>query len=194
MVDKICIIDGCKSAQAAKGYCDNHYRLAKRNGSPLIKKKASNGELLNWVRSNCQKDTNECIIWPFALKSNGYASFRQNYKMLYAHREVCKIAHGGPPTPKHHAAHSCNNRACVNAGHLRWATAEENAKDKTKHGTQPYGEKVHNAKLTKEQVRVIRNLRGKAPQSKIGEMFGITQSHVKDIQLGKCWKEEINGN
>jgi hypothetical protein len=45
-----------------------------------------------------------------------------------AHRAMCRLIHGNPPTPKHQAAHSCGNgrRGCVHPGHLRWATDAEN--------------------------------------------------------------------
>ena len=194
MTEKICTIDDCKGLQVAKGYCDNHYRLMRRNGSPFVRKKAGNGSLYEWLVNNCMTQTDKCIIWPFALKSNRYAAFYKNGRKIHAHRFACELKNGSPPSPKHHAAHKCNNRSCVNALHLRWATATENAKDKIKHGTHVFGEKAYNAKLTEEQVKVIRSLRGKVPQSKIGKLFNITQSHVKDIQLGKRWKGIINGN
>jgi hypothetical protein len=56
---------------------------------------------------------------------------------LYAHRLMCQLAHGDPPTPDHIAAHSCGrgHEGCVNPNHLSWKTYSENELDKRVHGT-----------------------------------------------------------
>jgi hypothetical protein len=42
------------------------------------------------------------------------------------HRFTCWAAHGPPPALKMVAAHSCNNKACLNPMHLRWLTHADN--------------------------------------------------------------------
>jgi predicted XRE-type DNA-binding protein len=44
-----------------------------------------------------------------------------------------------------------------------------------------------NAKLTVEAVQEIRRLRGKRRQVEVAAQFGISQSHVNDIQRGTAW-------
>ena len=31
---RTCIVEGCEEAHVARGYCQNHYRVFKRNGTP----------------------------------------------------------------------------------------------------------------------------------------------------------------
>jgi hypothetical protein len=49
-------------------------------------------------------------------------------------RLLCEEIYGPPPTSKHQAAHNtpngCVGGLCVNGGHLRWATNQENMQDK----------------------------------------------------------------
>lgn len=185
---KSCTIQNCTKSHVARGLCRNHYEIMRRNGSPIIRQRVSPNELLRFIHLNCQKNTDNCIEAPFGMKQNGYAAFGRDGKKIHAHREVCIIAHGKPPSKKHHAAHSCGNKKCLNSRHLRWATPSENQKDKISHGTQYFGSDVHNAKLKNEDVLQIRSFRGKLSQSKIAEMFGISQSYVSEIQLKKTWE------
>ena len=39
-----CSIEGCERPRVARGWCDSHYRLWKKNGDPLIKKTRTRGE------------------------------------------------------------------------------------------------------------------------------------------------------
>jgi hypothetical protein len=76
------------------------------------------------------------LIWPFARYNNGYGNVTF-YDALGkhstgAHRIMCKLVHGEPPTPKHEAAHSCGNGTggCINPHHLRSDTRGGNNADK----------------------------------------------------------------
>ena len=77
-----------------------------------------------------------CYLWTAALGGNvrslqGIVGW--NGKVLRVPRIVCEETNGPPPTSKHHAAHNtpngCVGGLCVNGGHLRWATARQNAAD-----------------------------------------------------------------
>lgn len=71
---------------------------------------------------------------------------------------------------------------------LRWATSSENTKYAYAFGFAKSGEEHGRAKLTNEQVRAIRvNVAG-LKTYELAEKFGVSQSDVSDIQLGKIFK------
>lgn len=53
----------------------------------------------------------------------------RNGRTVLAHRAVCELYHGPPPTPEHEAGHIClggENSLCVNPAHVEWQSPEEN--------------------------------------------------------------------
>lgn len=71
---------------------------------------------------------------------------------------------------------------------LRWDTPKGNAADRVRHGTQQYGEKVHGAKLTSEQISAILRMRASGMiYDDIGREFGVTGANICYIVLGQTW-------
>jgi hypothetical protein len=136
----------------------------------------------------------DCLIWPFARTDQGYGHLHFNGDLLYVHRLACEFVNGKPPTPKHHAAHSCGNGAagCCNPHHLRWSTAKENAHDKFVHGTQILGERTYNAKLNNMQVHLIRLWRPHMTQQQRADIFGVSREMVSRIDRGLAWSWQID--
>lgn len=127
----------------------------------------------------------DCLIWPFARTRDGYGKFSGKI----VSRLVCEKTHGPPPTPEHQAAHSCGNGhlGCVTIRHLSWKTRQENAMDKTAHGTQPVGDRNGRAKLSEADIQAIRDLPDRLPQRQIGLMFNVSQQQISKIRCGKTW-------
>ncbi len=125
----------------------------------------------------------ECVIWPFTCCTPGYGIFMAHKKMHLAHRYMCHLIHGNPPTSEHHAAHACGNRRCVNPGHLSWKTQSENQLDRREHGTT----KKTATKLTRQQANQIWQLRGQETSVVTAAKYGITESNVRQIQNGTIW-------
>ena len=135
-------------------------------------------------------ETDECILWPMATR-NGYGTFQRGRgKNVYAHREVCTLAHGVPASPDMQAAHRCGNHACINRRHLRWATRAENEHDKKAHGRSNDGERQGSSVLTEDDIRGIRALwsRGRHTQQEIADLFNTHQGQVSMIVNRKAWK------
>jgi hypothetical protein len=75
----------------------------------------------------------------------------------------------------------------MNPKHMSWKTSKENSQDTIRHGKWNHGETASFAKLTREQVREIRKLKGTMSLGRIGELFGVTKSAVSSIHVGRSW-------
>lgn len=182
-----CTIDGCDRPQKAQGYCDPHYRRLLRHGTPTAGV-AIKGEPERFLLDVAAKFRGEeCLLWPYGFGSHGYGSLTFRGKSGSAHRFVCAEVHGEPPTPQHDAAHSCGIRGCVNPAHLRWATRSENAADMVEHGTHHRGERQWCARLTEDDVRAIRRLKGKRTAYSVAKDFGVSAGAIHGIFNGQTW-------
>lgn len=186
----ICAVADCGKRSHRLSYCRAHYERFRRHGDPQGGRTAD-GEPFRWLERHKGHVADGCLTWPFARRSGTYGRFRSsgNGPTIYAHREMCRLAHGQPPTDLHQATHSCGNGhlGCVNPRHLRWATNEENCADKKLHGTENTGERNGRSKLTEENVREIRRLSAGLSQTQIAERFGVSRAAVSDVVSGRRW-------
>lgn len=135
--------------------------------------------------------TDECVDWPYARTSAGYGAITVAGKQESTHVLACVRRHGQPPTDQHEVAHSCHNRLCMNARHLRWATRAENAGDRLADGSLRRGERCPTSRLTAAQVVEIRLLyaSGTVTQRQVAKMYGIAQTTVSGIVRKVRWIE-----
>lgn len=185
---RICSIKGCDAPVLARGWCKRHYDRWRRHGDPLTCKEehADRGAPEQWIREHVSWSDKDCLIWPFARYQTGYAKMAKEIPC----RMMCRFAHGPAPTSAHEVAHSCGkgHEGCVNPIHLRWATRKQNHADKHIHGTMPFAEKHYKAKLTTNQVKHVRRLRGKLSQSEIALKFGVSRGCISGILSGSTWR------
>jgi hypothetical protein len=140
--------------------------------------------IMLWIRDVALPYQNDaCLIWPFARSRDGYGNFGREGKNIKAHRYICTLVKGEPPTPDHHAAHSCGRGpdGCVSPIHLSWKTPAENFLE---------GQKHPRRKLTAEQVIEIRALKDLERVQDIAERFGVTECNIRKIQAGKLWRQD----
>lgn len=188
---RLCSIPACDKSCVARGYCKTHYYRLKKYGSPTAGKETPGFARRFIYNVAISYPGDDCLVWPYARDSKGYArSILSNFKSTLAHRIVCEIVHGAPPTPKHEAAHLCGNGSggCVNPHHLSWKNHTENMLDKMIHGTHVEGERVGSAKIKECHVLEIRATAGKMTQRKIAAIYDISQQTVSDIQTRKIWR------
>lgn len=180
----LCLVEGCGKPLNAKGYCRNHYYRFRMHGDPLSGK-AAKGEPLAWIKQHVNHDSDECLIWPFARFANGYGAACDTN----ASNIMCQEAYGPAPDDAPFALHSCGNGSlgCVHPKHLRWGTQAENMQDSVEDGTRCRGESQHYHKLTEDNVRDIRRLRGVIKQKDIASQFGIDPETVRRIQKRQAW-------
>lgn len=149
--------------------------------------RTSPGIPLEWIRKNSTHSGSECLIWPFARRSDGYANLCSGP----AYRVMCELAYGPPPTSRHQAAHSCGNGklGCINPCHLGWKTHTENAADKIAHNTVAAGERHGASKLTKNKVAEIRTAcKSGVSQAQMARRFGVAYQTIWDVVHGKTWE------
>ncbi|WP_352842055.1 HNH endonuclease [Mesorhizobium sp. M0514] len=145
---------------------------------------------MEWVVNSLERRTDECFSWPFARNSNGYCRLTFRGFNDYAHRVICLLRHGYPPSPKHEAAHSCGkgHEGCLNHEHLRWATRSANQQDRSLHQTDKRGSRHHFAKVTEEQARIVKGLGETQTVAQTAAAVGISYSAAHHIIKGTSWR------
>lgn len=135
-------------------------------------------------------ETDDCILWPYGRNTYGYGVMQYEGRPQATHRVSCLLAHGDPPSPRHtDAAHSCRNRHCFNPRHLRWATRQENLHDMLRDGTSTRGSKSGHAKLTEQDVLLIREQVAAGVQQKVfAEKFGVHAVTISSIVTRRNWQ------
>lgn len=92
----------------------------------------------------------------------------------------------GPRPRGMHARHVHDNtRDNCALSNLAWGTPRENNQDQERHGTKPYGDRVHSAKLTTEQVAEI--FCADDGLKAIAAKYGVSKQNVWLIRTGRAW-------
>jgi hypothetical protein len=145
------------------------------------------GAGIAFLRNHIRYDSDECLLWPFSTKGpQGYGMVGYLGKLLCAHRVMCELAHGKPPTRKHKAAHTCALRPCVNPKHLLWRTLRETQLESVKRHP-GYHRRGQPHKLTADQVSQIRALKTDYTQRELAGMFGVQERNISKILLRRTW-------
>lgn len=145
------------------------------------------------------RKTEACWEWTGSRSDSGrsYGQIWRNGRLEMAHRVSWEL-HGRKLPEGTLVLHTCDNRACVNPGHLFLGDHRLNAIDKVAKGrhscqTRPEtvrrGRAINSAKLDEELVRRVRELSEQGLlQREIGEAVGVHQTTVGRILLGRRWK------
>lgn len=188
---RVCCIDGCSRSVVSFGYCGAHAKRIEKYGDPLadkpVKSATAAGEATAWLKAHVDFCGAECLFWPFSKGKGGYGQIASGRGSKGAHREMCRLARGEPPTPAHQTAHSCGNGhgGCVNPMHLSWKTARGNAEDRILHGRQPRGMSGAGAKLTDDAVKFIRL--SIDTNADLAKRFGVSRQTVAKARSGQTW-------
>jgi hypothetical protein len=98
-------------------------------------KYARRGKPLRWLLNSIKIETDECIVWPFYTKPNGYGQINYFGVVVDVHRLVLHLVTGYKLfSSSLDVIHSCDNRPCVNKRHLSPGTRFQNMKDASSKG------------------------------------------------------------
>lgn len=131
---------------------------------------------------------NGCWEWQGTITRDGYGRLGKQS----AHRHSWTI-YSGPIPNGMLVCHHCDNRRCVNPGHLFLGTPLDNSRDMVAKGRSPKwngqrrGAGNPRANLDEHMVRQIRRLRGRITLRELGKKFGVNHSTISDIFQGRTW-------
>ena len=152
---------------------------------------------------------NDCWEWQKAIV-NGYGKLRFKNKFFSVHR-VSYEMFKGEISKGFFVCHSCDNKKCVNPGHLWLGTHEDNMKDASKKGRMIgttgqklsketkrkislnhadfKGEKSCRSKLKDKDVYAIKELlKTDMTLKEIGSLYGVSKHAIHNIKTGKRWR------
>ena len=134
-----------------------------------------------------------CWIWTGAAMANGYGRFMRGSKLSLrvqlAHRVSYELYIGDIPNDMN-VLHKCDNRACVNPGHLFIGTHADNMRDKAEKKRGPRGETCILHKLKANDVLNIRKRHGIDGESPdiLAKEYGVSDAQIYRISKRKSWK------
>lgn len=148
------------------------------------------GKTLAWLLDHVGHQGNECLIWPFARHADFGRGLLGSVTLggqRWAHRLMCKMAHGAAPTPQHQAAHSCGNghEGCVHPLHLSWKTNSQNQIERYRVHDRPNPNPGGSTRgrFTLDEIAGIRSKYGEYTQMQLAEMYqcslGTVQYYLK---------------
>lgn len=187
---EVCKAPGCSRKVYAKELCTKHYQRLKKTGSYLDEDLKNDSQLS--VKERLEKNgivkENGCIEWAKQKDTDGYGRISINNYPHMVHRVSYEL-YIGPIPPGVLVCHSCDNPSCFNPEHLFLGSCAENLKDMVLKGRKPRGEKVHNSKLTENQVKEIkRRLNEGEKVSSIVKDYPVHGRAIRLIQAGINWK------
>jgi hypothetical protein len=180
---KACAHCGTKFVPAKRAtiYCSNRCRCFGRRVDPSIR---------FWAKVAKGRE-DQCWEWTGGILANGYGGIRVDGFYVRAHRFSWELHFGPIPfAPGFHGmcvCHRCDNRRCVNPGHLFLGTNAENSADMRRKGRMPSlkGEANPLSKLTDADVIDIRT--SPLPASEMAARFLISKGNVGVIRRREAW-------
>jgi hypothetical protein len=110
-------------------------------------------------------------------------------RTMHVHRLMAETWFGPSPFAGAVVRHLDGDRFNNRLSNLAWGTYAENAADQIAHGTSPTGERNGMARLTREAVRQMRELRAAGRTFKsIASQFGVSPMTAHRAITGGSWK------
>ena len=135
----------------------------------------------------CKQTGTECWRWT-ASTNRGYGqmSSRSGASPYKATHVSWFLTHG--EFPSLHVLHTCDNRWCVNPGHLWVGSDLDNRLDSVKKGRHAHGETTYAKLSTSQALEIIQRYRGGGvTQRQLSSEYGVGSDQISRIVSGKRW-------
>lgn len=130
-----------------------------------------------------------CWLWLQNLNPDGYGISQLKKKSAFGAHRVSWTAYNGPIASGKVVRHICDNRACVNPGHLLLGTHADNSADRVARQRQTKGTDINTAVLNELDVLSIRAASQAAENCKsIARRYSVNAQTISNIIRGKSWK------
>lgn len=140
-----------------------------------------------WERVQKGKTPDDCWRWHGKFDREGYAVLATKNHGNRAYR-ISYILHHGPIPKGMLVCHHCDNPACTNPAHLFLGTTQDNTADMVAKRRHQYGARHWKSKLIETDIPKIHELRAHGfSQQFIADIFGVNQTTISRILLGKGW-------
>ncbi len=130
-----------------------------------------------------------CLLWTGRTNDKGYGVLGDT---VLAHRIAWSLVHG--PIPEGLCVlHTCDNPTCVSVEHLFLGTHVDNMADRDAKGRNAHGDRNGNAKLTNENVPVLRSryAAGGVSYQDLANEHGVSAHTMMCAIRGITWKHIV---
>lgn len=195
---KTCSVAGCGGLVFSGGMCGKHYNRLRTTGTTDAGPRAHAPLSVRLWRQVDKTAPNGCWEWTGHLNGHGYGKINVGGgKASGTHRVSWEVSRGPIPQGMY-VCHHCDNRKCVNPGHLFLGTAGDNNADTSAKGrargggSKPghkgqVGEKNSRAILTAEQAKSIRA--SSEPVKELVARYGVGRATIYAIRQGRIWRD-----
>ena len=148
-----------------------------------------------WEKVDIQ-GPDDCWEWTAGKIKGGYGRLQVDGSRRMATHVLFYIRQGYWPPQGRTANHHCDNSPCLNPKHLYLGTQKSNIYDMVQRGRARggngglQGELCGRAKLTDEEVRIIKRLltHEGITQKELAFRFGVSKPIISRIKTGKIWR------
>ena len=144
------------------------------------------------VIASISQNDNGCREWTRCINRYGYgtAGIWNGVKTLQvlAHR-LSWFLHNGDIPPGLCVLHACDNRPCIEIGHLWLGTRTDNLRDAARKGRMRRGERNPNAVLSSHAVAAIRARRAMGERGvDLAAEFQVSQQEICNVIKRRIWR------
>lgn len=153
---------------------------------PIRKVRSIEDRFWEKVGSRESGPNGECWEWDGAVRANGYGVLnlgRRGQGIVRVHRLSWSIHHGDIPAEKW-VLHRCDNRRCVNPGHLFLGNRQDNIDDCVSKLRHRYGDRGAFKIASSDAVAIFLS---QEPYSQISKKFGVSNGFISRIKNRQSW-------